>query len=151
MILFGIEEDFQLALGIEGPEAGGRELPAQIESFKGMIARVKAAYPNAEMFATTLRQVIDANRHLWGAVVLDGSQWHVAPPREISVLDRIGGGDGFVGGLLYGLIRGFSAEDAMHFGWATGAMAATMVQDYAMPADEEQVWNIWRGNARVSR
>lgn len=150
-ILIGNEEDFQLALGIEGPEAGGRELPAQIESFKGMIARVKAAYPNAEMFATTLRQVIDANRHLWGAVVLDGSQWHVAPPREISVLDRIGGGDGFVGGLLYGLIRGFSAEDAMHFGWATGAMAATMVQDYAMPADEEQVWNIWRGNARVSR
>lgn len=150
-ILIGNEEDFQLALGIQGPETGGKEITAKIESFKAMIASVKESYPNAEMFATTLRQVADANAHLWGAILLSGNEWHVAPPREISVLDRIGGGDGFVGGLLYGVLRGFAPEDAMKFGWATGAMAATVREDYAMPADEEQVWSIWQGNARVKR
>ena len=85
-ILIGNEEDFQLALGIQGPEAGGKEITAKIESFKAMIASVKEAYPNAEMFATTLRQVVDANAHLWGAILLSGNEWHVAPPREISVL-----------------------------------------------------------------
>ena len=59
-ILIGNEEDFQLALGIEGPEAGGRELDAKIDSFKEMIGRVREQYPNASVFATTLREVVDA-------------------------------------------------------------------------------------------
>ena len=62
-ILVGNEEDFQLCLGIEGPEAGGKGLGAKVESFKGMITRVKQAYPNASVFATTLREVIHANAH----------------------------------------------------------------------------------------
>ncbi|MDL2258017.1 sugar kinase [Eubacteriales bacterium OttesenSCG-928-K08] len=150
-ILIGNEEDFQLCLRIQGPEAGGKDIGSKIESFKGMIMRVKERYPNASLFATTLRQVISANEHMWGAIVLDGENWHVEEPREISVLDRIGGGDGFVSGLLYGVLRGFSAEDALHFAWATGALAATMLEDYALPADEEQVWSIYAGNARVRR
>ena len=60
-------------------------------------------------------------------------------------------GDGFVGGLLYGVLKGWSGEDCLHFGWATGALAATMLNDYAQPADEEQVWAVWSGNARVKR
>lgn len=150
-ILIGNEEDFQLALGVEGPEAGGRDLESKMDSFKEMIARVRAQYPNAARFATTLREVVDANEHRWGAILLDGDEWHVAPPRPIRVLDRIGGGDGFVGGLLYGLLRGWPAEDCLHFGWATGAMATTMLEDFATPADEEQVWSVWKGNARVKR
>jgi 2-dehydro-3-deoxygluconokinase len=66
-ILIGNEEDFQLCLKIQGPEAGGSDLAAKIESFKGMINRVKAEYSNASVFATTLRQVVSANSHLWGA------------------------------------------------------------------------------------
>ena len=97
-ILIGNEEDFQLCLGIEGPEAGGKGIEAEIEGFKGMIGRVKAAFPNASVFATTLRQVVSANEHLWGAIMLEGENWHVIEPRKITVLDRIGGGDGFVGG-----------------------------------------------------
>ena len=150
-ILIGNEEDFQLALGIEGPEAGGEGLGEKIESFKAMILRAQAAYPNATAFATTLRQVEDANRHLWGAILYMDGAWHVAEPRPIGVYDRIGGGDGFVGGLLYGLLKGWRPEECLHFGWATGAMAVTMVEDYATPADEDQVWNVWKGNARVKR
>ena len=150
-ILIGNEEDFQLALGIPGPEAGGEGLAGKIESFKEMIARVHAAYPNADTFATTLREGVNANAHNWGAILLMGDQWRVAEPRPIPVLDRIGGGDGFVSGLLYGILKGWSPEDCLHFGWATGAMAVTMVEDFATPVDEEQVWNVWKGNARVKR
>lgn len=150
-ILVGNEEDFQLCLGIQGPEAGGKDLAAKIDSFKGMIQTVKAAFPNASVFATTLREVVDVSTHLWGAIMLNGEEWQVAQPREIKILDRIGGGDGFVGGLLYGILKGWESEKWIRFGWATGALATTFLTDYAQPADEEQVWSIWEGNARVKR
>jgi 2-dehydro-3-deoxygluconokinase len=150
-ILIGNEEDFQLCLGIEGPEAGGKGIEAEIDGFKGMINRVKAAFPNASVFATTLRQVVSSNEHLWGAIMLEGNDWQVIEPRRIPVLDRIGGGDGFVGGLLYGILKGWEPVKWPQFGWATGALATTFLTDYAQPADEEMVWSIWNGNARVRR
>ena len=150
-ILIGNEEDFQLCLGIEGPEAGGKDIAAKIDGFKGMINEVKKAYSNASVFATTLRQVESANSHLWGAIVSVGDEWHVVEPRRIGVLDRIGGGDGFVGGMLYAILKDWDSEKWIQFGWATGALATTQLTDYGQPADEEQVWSIWQGNARVKR
>lgn len=150
-ILIGNEEDFQLCLGVKGPEAGGKEIEAQIDGFKEMIGRVKEAYPNASVFATTLREVVSVNEHLWGAILLAGDEWEVIQPRPIHVLDRIGGGDGFVGGLLYGILQGWSSDKWAHFGWATGALATTFETDYGQPADEAMVWSIWHGNARVQR
>ena len=150
-ILIGNEEDFQLCLGIEGPESGGKGLDEKIDGFKEMIGRVQAAYPNASYFATTLREVISANAHMWGSLVTDGTDWEIIKPREIGVLDRIGGGDGFVGGLLYGILKGWDIKKCARFGWASGALAATMLTDYAQPADEDQLWSIWEGNARVKR
>lgn len=150
-ILVGNEEDFQLALGIEGPEAGGKGLGNKIDGFKSMIGRVKATFPNVSVFATTLRQVISANTHMWGAILLHDNDWQVIEPREIPVYDRIGGGDGFVGGLLYAILSGWSAEKWPQFGWATGAMAASLATDYAQPVSEQQVWSIYEGNARVKR
>lgn len=150
-ILIGNEEDFQLALGIQGPESGGKDIAAKIDSFKGMIMNVKAAYPNAKVFATTLRQVVSANEHLWGAILLSGDEWHVIEPRPIQVYDRIGGGDGFVSGMLYGFIKGWDAEKCAQFGWASGALVTTLETDFAEPADEEQIWSIWEDNARVKR
>jgi 2-dehydro-3-deoxygluconokinase len=150
-ILVGNEEDFQLCLGIAGPEEGGKDLAAKIESFKEMIKRVKKEFTSTSVFATTLRQVISTNDHLWGAIMLEGDKWHIVEPREIHVLDRIGGGDGFVGGLLYAVLKGWEPEKWIQFGWATGALATTVVTDYGQPADEEQVWSIWNGNARVKR
>lgn len=150
-ILVGNEEDFQLCLKIEGPEAGGKGLASKIDSFKGMIDRTKKVFPHAAVFATTLREVVSTNRHLWGAIILEGSNWHVAQPQEITVLDRIGGGDGFVGGLLYAVLKGWEPEKWIQFAWGAGALATTLTTDYAQPADEEQIWSIWKGNARVRR
>lgn len=150
-ILIGNEEDFQLCFGIEGPPAGGEGIKAKIDGFKGLIERVKETFPNASVFATTLREVISVNEHFWGAVMLEGENWHVIEPRPIVVLDRIGGGDGFVGGMLYGILKGWEPEKWPQFGWATGAMATTFLTDYAQPADEDMVWAIWKGNARVKR
>lgn len=150
-ILIGNEEDFQLCLGIEGPEAGGKDIASKISLFKEMISRVKVRYPSTRVFATTLREVVDANTHNWGAIMLEGERWSIVQPRPIGVLDRIGGGDGFVGGLLYGILKGWESEKWIQFGWASGALATTFLTDYAVPADEEQVWSVWEGNARVKR
>ena len=150
-ILVGNEEDFQLCLGLPGPEAGGEGLSGKIEAFKGMIENVRKAFPNASVFANTLREVVSANQHLWGALLFADGEWHVAEPRPIEVLDRIGGGDGFVGGLLYAIAKGWTNEQALQFGWASGALAVTMLTDYGQPADEAQIWSIWKGNARVQR
>lgn len=150
-VLVGNEEDFQLCLGIDGPPAGGEGIAEKIEGFKEMIGRAKKEFPETTVFATTLREVVNVNLHEWGAIVADGDEWHIMEPREIGVLDRIGGGDGFVGGLLYGILRGWETEKAAQFGWASGALAATLLTDYGQPADEDQVWSIWKGNARVQR
>lgn len=150
-ILIGNEEDFQLCLGIKGPDAGGKDISGKIQGFKEMITRVKAQYPGAQVFATTLREVVNTNQHLWGAIMLAGDDWQVVQPREIHVLDRIGGGDGFVGGLLYAILKGWEPEKWIQFGWASGALATTFLTDYAQPADEAQIWSIWQGNARVQR
>lgn len=150
-ILVGNEEDFQLCLRLEGPEAGGKEISEKLDSFKIMIENARKLFPNVSVFATTLREVISANAHLWGAVLWANDEWHIVEPREIAVLDRIGGGDGFVGGMLYAILKEWPAEKWIQFGWACGALAATMLTDYAQPADEEQVWSIWQGNARVKR
>lgn len=150
-ILIGNEEDFQLALGVHGPEEGGKNIGDQIDNFKELIHNVKKAFPHATTYATTLRQVESANEHLWGAILLDDETWTVIEPRKIPVLDRIGGGDGFVGGLLYGLLKEWPSEKCAQFGWASGAFVTTLLDDFGLPADEEQIWSIWEGNARVKR
>ena len=85
------------------------------------------------------------------AIMAAGKDWHVVEPRDITVLDRIGGGDGFVGGMLYAILKGWEPEKWVQFGWASGALATTLLTDYAQPADEDQIWSIWKGNARVQR
>lgn len=150
-ILVGNEEDFQLCLGLKGPEAGGKDIAAKIDGFKVMIESAKKAFQGTSVFATTLREVVNTNSHLWGAIMAEGNNFYIEQPREIGVLDRIGGGDGFVGGMLYGILKGWSPEKWVQFGWASGALAATLLTDYGQPADEEQVWSIWKGNARVKR
>ncbi len=150
-VLIGNEEDYQLALGVKGPEAGGKGIAEKVEEFKGMIEEARKAFPHVRVFATTLREVLDANRHLWGAILYKDGLWQLAPQREIQILDRIGGGDGFVGGLLFGLLKDWDGEKCLQFAWATGALATTMIEDYASPADEKQVFAVWEGNARVLR
>ena len=150
-ILVGNEEDFQLCLGFKGPEAGGKDLSEKISRFEAMIEEVRTKYPNARAYATTLREVVSANEHLWGAILYADGNRYVEEPRPIRVLDRIGGGDGFSGGLLYGILQGWTPDKWLQFGWAAGVLAASSLNDYAEPADEKQVWDIYTGNARVQR
>ena len=147
----GNEEDFQLCLGFKGPEAGGKDLSEKISRFEAMIEEVRTKYPNARAYATTLREVVSANEHLWGAILYADGNRYVEEPRPIRVLDRIGGGDGFSGGLLYGILQGWTPDQWLQFGWAAGVLAASSLNDYAEPADEKQVWDIYKGNARVQR
>lgn len=149
--LIGNEEDFQLALGISGPEAGGKDISSGTDQFKEMIKEVQRKYPKVQVYATTLRHVLNANEHEWGAIMNIDGKWYSEKLRNIQVLDRIGGGDGFVGGMLYASLQNFKEEDWIKFGWATGALATTMLTDYATPEDENQVWAIYDGNARVQR
>lgn len=150
-ILVGNEEDFQLCLGLEGPATGGEGLEGKMDGFVGMIRRAQAAYPQVSVFATTLRQVLNANEHLWGAILLADGQIYREMPRPIRVMDRIGGGDGFTGGLLYGISKGWDAQKCLEFGWSCGVLAASSLNDYAEPADEAQLFSIYAGNARVQR
>lgn len=151
-ILIGNEEDYQLALGIKGPDTGQVDsLESKIAGFKEMILRAHEAFPNVKVFANTLREVVDANNHLWGAILYENGNWHVELPRPITVLDRIGGGDGFVGGLLYAIASEKDPSEWIKFAWATGALATTMLTDYATPVNEAQIRAIYEGNARVQR
>ena len=150
-ILVGNEEDFQLCLGFKGPETGGKALRDKIGSFKAMIDQVRAKYPNARAYATTLRQVISANEHLWGAILWAEGEWYVEEPRPIPVMDRIGGGDGFSGGLLYGVLQGWEPEKWLQFGWASGVLAASSLNDYAEPADEKKVWDVYAGKKKEKK
>lgn len=150
-VLVGNEEDFQLALGMEGPETGGVGIQKKIDGFKGMIEATRKQFPNVEMYGTTLREVVSANQHLWGAILCDKGEWHTVDQRPIGVIDRIGGGDGFVGGLIYGLLNGWDSEKCLQFAWATGALATTVSEDYYTPYGEEEIWRAWSGNARVVR
>lgn len=150
-ILVGNEEDFQLCLGFQGPDTGGRDLTSKIENYKSMIAQAAIRYHNVKICGMTLRQVINANEHLWGCLLYADGEWCVEPPRSIPVMDRIGGGDGFTGGLLYGLLCGWEPAKCLQFGWASGVLAASSLNDYAQPADEKQIWDIYAGNARVQR
>ena len=116
-----------------------------------MIEKVRAEFPNVKMIATTLREVKSTSRHGWAAVLWLEGQRFVSPTLELDVIDRIGGGDGYVGGMLYGILRQWEPEKWIQFGWASGALTTTLLTDYAQPADEEQVWSVWEGNARVKR
>ncbi|MEA4811679.1 MAG: PfkB family carbohydrate kinase [Anaerolineaceae bacterium] len=150
-ILIGNEEEFQLALGFQGPEIKAEGFAEKLDSFKEMAKKVRLKYPQCKVLANTLRQEESANAHLWGAILWTGDEWYLEKPRLIPVLDRIGGGDGFVGGLLYSILKNWEPEKWLHFAWAAGCMAVTVLQDYAQPLSEAQVWSVYQGNARVKR
>ena len=149
-ILIGNEEDYQKCLGIKGPESL-TNLSGQVDGFKQMITSAAEKYPNVKVFATTLREVISANSHLWGAIMRYGDEWHFIEPSRIDIMDRIGGGDAFTGGLLYGILKGYNPDEILKFGWGCGVLVTGSLNDYAEPADEKQIRDIFGGNARVQR
>ena len=119
-MLFGNEEDMQTGLGIAGPDLASKS-HLDPNTFFQMIDRTVQEFPNIRLIATTLREVHSTNRHDWAAVMwLDGKHY-VSPTCQLDVLDRIGGGDGFASGVIYGLISGRTPDEALRLGWANGA------------------------------
>ncbi len=150
-IIIGFKEVFNLCLGHEMPETHGVSVSETMADFKKVLLQMRKYCPNVSVLITTFRNELSVNEHLWGGVMLAGEEWYEVEPRPIRVLDRIGGGDGFMGGLLYGILKGWEPEKWLQFGWATGALATTFITDYALPSDEASVWSIWRGNTKVVR
>lgn len=148
--LFGNEEDLQKGLGIPGPDVASKsQLDPDI--FFLMIDRVVEQFPNVKLVGTTLREVHSTNRHDWAAVLwLDGERC-VSPTCQLDILDRIGGGDGFASGLIYGLLTGRSPEESLRLGWAHGALLTTFPGDVTMAKLEEVESFAKGGSARVQR
>jgi 2-dehydro-3-deoxygluconokinase len=148
--LIGNEEDLQLGLGIPGPESTSKSKLDKGRFFQ-MIERVTEQFPNIKMVATTLREVQSSNRHQWGAVLWYNGDQLVSPTCELNVLDRIGGGDGFASGLIYGLISGRKPEEALRLGWAHGALLTSFPGDTTMAELAEVEAFAKGGSARVQR
>jgi 2-dehydro-3-deoxygluconokinase len=148
--LIGNEEDLQKGLGIPGPEVAA-ESALDPKKFFWMIDKVVEQFPNIKLVGTTLRHVHSTNRHDWAAVVWHGGEKHVSPECQLDVLDRIGGGDGFAAGLIYGLLKARPTEEAIRLGWASGALLTTFPGDVSMARVEEVEAFAKGGSARVQR
>jgi 2-dehydro-3-deoxygluconokinase len=148
--LIGNEEDLQMGLGIPGPEVAAAS-KLDPDTFFQMIDRTVQQHPNIQLVATTLREVHSTNRHDWAAVMWLKGQRLVSPTCQMDVLDRIGGGDGFAAGVIYGLISGRSPDEALRLGWAHGALITTFHGDITMARLEEVEALARGGSARVQR
>ena len=151
-VLFGNEEDFSVALGfeVEGVDEHHAALPA--DAFRKMIGRVQKDYPGLHVVATTLRVAHTATRNDWGAIAWSEGEFHQATPRpDLEILDRVGGGDSFASGLIYGFLTGRGAAWAVECGAAHGALAMTTPGDTSMATLSEVERVMKGGTARVSR
>ena len=149
-VLVGNEEDLQKGLGIPGPEVAAKS-KLDPSAFFGMMDNVRKRHPKVQVVATTLREVHSTNSHSWSAVAWIDGKTYMAPTAELDVLDRVGGGDGFAAGFIYGLLTGASHEQAVKLGWAHGALLTTFPGDTTM-ATLEQVRSFAEGgSARIQR
>ncbi|MCE5306819.1 MAG: sugar kinase [Acidobacteriales bacterium] len=149
-VLVGNEEDLQMGLGIPGPEVA-KKSKLDPSTFFGMIDKVIAKYPKVKVVATTLREVHSTNHHSWSAVAWVDGKTYVAPTAELTVLDRVGGGDGFASGFFYGLLSGEEPQEAVNLGWAHGALLTTFPGDTSMATVEQVRAFAKGGSARIQR
>jgi 2-dehydro-3-deoxygluconokinase len=149
-VLIGNEEDLQHGLGIPGPEVLAQS-SLDPRTFFAMIDAVVAKHPHIQGVATTLREVQSTNRHRWSAVAWLGGETHTAPVCDLDVVDRVGGGDGFAAGLIYGLLTGEPPEEAVKLGWAHGALLTTFPGDTTMATVEQVRAFAKGGSARIQR
>jgi len=151
-VLIGNEEDFTAALGYQVPGADENLSRLDHASFPAMMKTVRSEHPNLSVVAVTLRTAKTASRNDWGAVALAGDTLYEAATRkDMEILDRVGGGDSFAAGLIYGLLESKSIEWAVECGVAHGALAMTTPGDTSM-ASASEVFNVMKGeSARIAR
>ena len=150
--LIGNEEDMQKGLGVKGPEVAAKsDSRLDTDVFFGMIENTVKEFPNIKLVATTLREVHSTNRHDWAAVLWLEGKRYTSPMCQLDVVDRIGGGDGFASGCIYGLLSGRTPEEALRLGWAHGALLTTYHGDTTMATLAEVEAIAKGGSARVQR
>jgi 2-dehydro-3-deoxygluconokinase len=150
-LLLGNEEDFSAMLGvrIKGVSEDFGELP--IAGYEEMLREVAASYPNLKLIASTLRTAHTASRNAWGAIALYEDRIVHVPQRDIDIYDRVGGGDSFASGLIYGLLAGKPIDWALRCGVAHGALAMTTPGDTSTATLAEVERVIKGGSARIAR
>jgi len=151
-VLFGNEEDFTAALGyeVEGVDESHSNLDPTF--FKKMIEKVKNDFPSLSVVATTLRNAKTATCNDWGAIAWMEGRFHQATSREnVEIFDRVGGGDSFASGLIYGLLSGKDISWALECGAVHGALAMTTPGDTSMVTLQEILQVMQSGTARISR
>ncbi|MBM7825046.1 2-dehydro-3-deoxygluconokinase [Arcanobacterium pluranimalium] len=152
-VMIGNEEDFTASLGFHVEGANENLDNLEVESFKKMIEMAAAAYPNFQVVATTMRQVRTATVNDWGAIAWEREQGFAqATQRDgLEILDRVGGGDSFASGLIYGLMEFGDVAKAVEYGAAHGALAMTTPGDTSMASLAEVERLVGGGSARVQR
>jgi 2-dehydro-3-deoxygluconokinase len=150
-VLFGNEEDFSATLGlaIEGVSDDFRHLP--VASYEAMLHRVAEQYPNLKLIATTLRTAHSATKNDWGAIARYEGKTLLVPQRPLEIMDRVGGGDSFASGLIYGFLAGKDPQWAVECGVAHGALAMTTPGDTSMATLSEVEALMRGGSARIAR
>jgi 2-dehydro-3-deoxygluconokinase len=150
-LLLGNEEDFSAMLGVQikGVSEDFAELP--IAGYEEMLREVGAAYPNLKLIASTLRTAQTASRNAWGAIALYQDKIVHVPQQDIDIFDRVGGGDSFASGLIYGMLSGKPIEWALRCGVAHGALAMTTPGDTSMATLSEVERAMKGGSARIAR
>ncbi len=150
-VLFGNEEDFSKALGFELENTDEAFADLQTHQFKRMIERVVREYPNISTVATTLRSARSASVNGWGAICFHEGEFFDVEQRNVEILDRVGGGDSFASGFIFGLLDGRGAQWALECGVSHGALAMSTPGDTTM-ATLAEVERLMAGpNARIVR
>ncbi len=151
-VLIGNEEDFQKVLGfsVEGADEDLMKLP--VEGYKNMVQKVVAAYPHVQAVGTTLREVVSGLVNNWSAIMYYDGQFYASRRYEsLEIEDRVGGGDGFCSGFVYGLLHGMSPQECVELGTAHGALLQSTRGDTSMVTMEEIRHVMSGGSARIKR
>jgi 2-dehydro-3-deoxygluconokinase len=151
-VLIGNEEDFTACLGIDVPGVGADLAELSPEGYEAMLAEVARQLPNIRVAAATLRTVRSASVNGWGAVAwADGRAYRAVDRPDLGILDRVGGGDSFVAGLIYGLLEKGDLAAAIEYGAAHGALAMTTPGDTSMATLAEVERLVGGAGARIQR
>jgi 2-dehydro-3-deoxygluconokinase len=151
-VMIGNEEDFTAALGFEVEGLDEHHSKLDVRKFQSMIERATTEFPNFKVVATTLRNAKTATINDWGAVCYTSGELYQAPVREnLEILDRVGGGDSFASGLIYGFLTGHGSQWSVECGAAHGALAMTTPGDTTMATVAEVERVMKGGTARVAR
>ncbi len=150
-VLIGGEEDFRERLGLEIRTPAAQHGPLDAAGWSALMQEVVTAYPNLKVIAATRRAVRSSTHHEWGGVVWSNGQLAEAPLRPIEILDRVGGGDSFASGLIYGLLQNKPLEWALRCGVAHGMLTMTTPGDASMATLAEVKHAMADGSVRMKR